>query len=111
MPPPGEGLLQCLAVSCGHIGKEPVIEGLDVDAIQEVLAQFYIPARRENDGMLAGGCCHVWGACHHIAVVQLILGKCIQTNTDGGGIVQNIEGATAFEGSRGNVDCGEVAGI
>ena len=62
--------------------------------------------------MLAGGCHHVQCASHHhIAVVQLVLGECVQTGTDSGGIIQNIVWPTAFEDSRGTVDCGEVVGI
>ena len=61
--------------------------------------------------MLAGGCHHVQHASYHIAEVGLVLGECIQTGVDGGGIVLNIVWATTFKGSRGNVDCSEVVGI
>ena len=66
---------------------------------------------QENNGALAGGCCHVRSACYHIAVVQVILGECLQTSVDSGGIIQNVVRATAFKGSRGNVDCSKIAGI
>ena len=65
----------------------------------------------EHNGILAGGCSHVWSARYHIAVVQLVLGEYVQTNSDGHSIIQNIIWTTAFEGSWRHMDSGEVMGI
>ena len=66
---------------------------------------------QEHDGVLSGGCHHVQSACYHIAVVQLVLGECVQTGLDGGGIVQNVIQTTAFEGSWRHVDSSKVMGV
>ena len=56
---------------------------------------------QEYTGVLAGGCHHVWSACYHIAVVQLVLGQGIQTGSDGRGIVQTLYGPLLLKAAGG----------
>ena len=64
-----------------------------------------------NGTLVAGGCCHVWTARYHIAVVQLVLGERIQTGLDGCDIIQNVVWPTAFKASWRHVDSSEVTGV